>query len=323
MNLHENKDAFAAAIQFASASKEEGGLGIKQIYLEKDYWICRSLKMLSESMENEVAVFKGGTSLSKAYSLGNRFSEDIDIAITSDPERTDNQTKNIISHISKAMSAGLEEIPHPATRKYSKYRKTFYQYPVTIETDIVGAINPGQILFEIVSFANPYPYQKVFIKSFLTEYLEKAGRNDVIKEFGMEGFEVNVLAKSRTATEKLVSLIRHSLATDYISELKAKIRHFYDLHFLWNDPECRAYLESEDFRREFHDLLSSDQARFKEPEGWSDKTVSDSPLITSFDDLWVELSVTYSKELPELAYQAIPSPEEVAASFKDLSGLLL
>lgn len=323
MNLHENKDAFAAAIQFASASKEEGGLGIKQIYLEKDYWICRSLKMLSESMENEVAVFKGGTSLSKAYSLGNRFSEDIDIAITSDPERTDNQTKNIISHISKAMSAGLEEIPHPATRKYSKYRKAFYQYPVTIETDIVGAINPGQILFEIVSFANPYPYQKVFIKSFLTEYLEKAGRNDVIKEFGMEGFEVNVLAKSRTATEKLVSLIRHSLATDYISELKAKIRHFYDLHFLWNDPECRAYLESEDFRREFHDLLSSDQARFKEPEGWSDKTVSDSPLITSFDDLWVELSVTYSKELPELAYQAIPSPEEVAASFKDLSGLLL
>lgn len=323
MNLHENKDAFAAAIQFASASKEEGGLGIKQIYLEKDYWICRSLKMLSESMENEVAVFKGGTSLSKAYSLGNRFSEDIDIAITSDPERTDNQTKNIISHISKAMSAGLEEIPNPATRKYSKYRKAFYQYPVTIATDIVGAINPGQILFEIVSFANPYPYQKVFIKSFLTEYLEKAGRNDVIKEFGMEGFEVNVLAKSRTATEKLVSLIRHSLATDYISELKAKIRHFYDLHFLWNDPECRAYLESEDFKREFHDLLSSDQARFKEPEGWSDKKVSDSPLITSFDDLWVELSVTYSKELPELAYQAIPSPEEVVVSFKDLSGLLL
>lgn len=47
MNLHENKDAFAAAIQFASAPKAEGGLGIKQIYLEKDYWICRSLKMLS------------------------------------------------------------------------------------------------------------------------------------------------------------------------------------------------------------------------------------------------------------------------------------
>lgn len=322
MNLHDNKDAFAAAIQLASAPKDEGGLGIKQIYLEKDYWICRSLKMLSECKENEVAVFKGGTSLSKAYSLGNRFSEDIDIAITSDPQRTDNQTKNIISHISKTMSAGLEEIPNPATRKFSKYRKSFYRYPVAIETDIVGAINPGQLLFEIVSFANPYPYQKAFIQSFLTEYLEKAGRNDIIEQFGMQGFEIQVLAKSRTATEKLVSLIRHSLAKDYILELKAKIRHFYDLHFLWNDPESRAYLQSDEFKNDFIGLLSSDQARFKEPDGWCDKTIADSPLLTSFDKVWSNLQETYSKELPELAYQDIPSANSVAQSFKELVALL-
>lgn len=323
MNLHENKDAFTAAIQLASASKEDGGLGIKQIYLEKDYWICRSLKRLSECKESEVAVFKGGTSLSKAYNLGNRFSEDIDIAITSDPARTENQTKMAISRISKTMSSGLEEVPNPASRKYSKYRKAFYRYPITIENDLSSAINPGQILLEIVSFANPYPYQKVTIKSFLTEYLEKAGRQDIIEQFGMHSFEINVLAKSRTATEKLVSLIRHSLAADHISELKAKIRHFYDLYFLWNDPESRAYLQSEQFRREFHALLSSDQARFKEPKGWSDKSVADSPLISSFDLIWEELQETYSKELPELAYQDIPPAEDIAASFRELTRRLI
>lgn len=322
MNLHENKDVFTAAIQLASTPKQEGGLGIKQIYIEKDYWICRSLKQLSECKETDVAVFKGGTSLSKAYLLGNRFSEDIDIAITSDSQRTDNQTKNIISRISKVMSSGLEEVPNPATRKYSKYRKAFYRYPVTTENGIIGVINPGQILLEIVSFANPYPYQKVFIKSFLTEYLENMGRNDIIEAYGMQGFEIQVLAKSRTATEKLVSLIRHSLSADYISELKAKIRHFYDLHFLWNDPESRAYLESAEFKTDFKALISSDQARFKEPEGWCDKKVSDSPLVSSFDKVWSELQETYSKELPELAYQTIPSPESVAESFKELSVLL-
>lgn len=322
MNLHENKDIFTAAIQLASTPKQEGGLGIKQIYIEKDYWICRSLKQLSECKESEVAVFKGGTSLSKAYLLGNRFSEDIDIAITSDSQRTDNQTKSIISRISKIMSAGLEEVPNPATRKYSKYRKTFYRYQVTTENGIIEAINPGQVLLEIVSFANPYPYQKVFIKSFLTEYLENMGRNDIIESYGMQGFEIQVLAKSRTATEKLISLIRHSLSADYISELKAKIRHFYDLYFLWNDPESRAYLESAEFKTDFKALLSSDQAQFKEPEGWCDKKVSDSPLISSFDIVWSELKETYSKELPELAYQAIPSPESVAKSFKELSVLL-
>lgn len=322
MNLHENKDAFAAAIQLASAPKENSGLGIKQIYIEKDYWICRSLKMLSECRDAEVAVFKGGTSLSKAYRLGNRFSEDIDIAITSDSQRTENQTKGIISRISKAMSTGLEEVPNASTRKYSKYRKAFYRYPVTIENGIVGAINPGQILLEIVSFSNPYPYQKVFIKSFLTEYLEQAGRSDVIEQFRMQGFEIQTLAKSRTATEKLVSLIRHSLAANYISELRAKIRHFYDLHFLWNDPESKAYLQSDEFKNDFHTLLSSDQARFKEPDGWCDKTTADSPLINSFDDVWSELQETYSKELPELAYQSIPAAESVAKSFKELSELL-
>jgi len=216
------------------------------------------------------------------------------------------------------MSAGLEEIPNPATRKYSKYRKAFYKYPVTVEYGIAGAINSGQILLEIVSFANPYPYQKVFIKSFLTEYLEQVEKNDIINQFGMHGFEIQVLAKSRTATEKIVSLIRHSLATDFISELKARIRHFYDLYFLWNDPESNAYLQSDDFKKDFNALFLSDQARFKEPEGWCNKTIVNSPLVSSFDKVWSMLQETYSKELPELAYQSVPSAESVADSFREL-----
>jgi len=82
MNLHESKELFADAVLAASQSKEDGGLGIKQIFIEKDYWISRSLKMLSQSRDVDLAVFKGGTSISKAYGLGSRFSEDIDVAIT-------------------------------------------------------------------------------------------------------------------------------------------------------------------------------------------------------------------------------------------------
>lgn len=70
MNLHDNKDVFEAAIQLASATKEEGGLGIKQIYLEKDYWICRSLKQLAECKEAEVAVFKGRDIVVKSLRAG-------------------------------------------------------------------------------------------------------------------------------------------------------------------------------------------------------------------------------------------------------------
>ena len=81
MNLHENKELFANAVLAASQSKEDGGLGVKQIFIEKDYWISRSLKMLSQSRDVDLAVFKGGTSISKAYGLGSRFSEDIDLIL--------------------------------------------------------------------------------------------------------------------------------------------------------------------------------------------------------------------------------------------------
>lgn len=48
MKLHENEQLFADAINAASRPITEGGLGIKSIFIEKDYWICRSLKLMAE-----------------------------------------------------------------------------------------------------------------------------------------------------------------------------------------------------------------------------------------------------------------------------------
>lgn len=46
MRLHENWELFSAALQAASQPLEEGGLGIKSIFIEKDYWICRFLSLM-------------------------------------------------------------------------------------------------------------------------------------------------------------------------------------------------------------------------------------------------------------------------------------
>ena len=322
MNLHEETQTFKAAIQLASSPVEEGGLGINEVFLEKDYWICRSLKQLSRSKAVDVAVFKGGTSLSKAHNLGDRFSEDIDIAILDDRNLPENQTKKIIHEITKVMSQGLVEVLKPDTRKYSKYRKVYYEYPKVTEINQIVSVNSGQILLEVVSFANPYPYHKVLIKSFITEYLEKSGRVDVIEKFNLGAFEINVLDKTRTATEKIVSLVRHSLADDYITQLKAKIRHFYDLYFLWNDIECRNYLTSSEFKLDFKALLEHDQQSFKEPIGWSNKTMKDSPLVKEINAVWSELQSTYVKEMPELAYKEVPNEKEIFETTSTIFKLL-
>lgn len=48
---------------------------------EKDLWVCWVLKQLFEMPERKNIAFKGGTSLSKAFNIIDRFSEDIDITI--------------------------------------------------------------------------------------------------------------------------------------------------------------------------------------------------------------------------------------------------
>ena len=177
MKLHENKQLFADAIEAASRPKNEGGLGIKSIFIEKDYWICRSLSLMAQGDTDNRTVFKGGTSLTKAYGIGSRFSEDIDVAISEAWTLSGNQLKALIRHTSKSMTEGLDELVIPGmTSKGSHYHKAYYKYPRTMEISQIGAIKAGQLLVEINSFANPYPFAKCTIESFLT-----VGRNTCSK----------------------------------------------------------------------------------------------------------------------------------------------
>ena len=51
--------------------------------IEKDFWVCWTLKQLFEITEiSPHLTFKGGTSLSKVYKLIERFSEDIDLTLS-------------------------------------------------------------------------------------------------------------------------------------------------------------------------------------------------------------------------------------------------
>jgi hypothetical protein len=49
--------------------------------IEKDWWVVQTLAILFEMEIGKHMVFKGGTSLSKAWGLIERFSEDIDLAV--------------------------------------------------------------------------------------------------------------------------------------------------------------------------------------------------------------------------------------------------
>ena len=57
-------------------------LGMSGAAIEKDLWGCFVLSIIfSDSNMKDIFRFKGGTSLSKAYGLIHRFSEDIDLIL--------------------------------------------------------------------------------------------------------------------------------------------------------------------------------------------------------------------------------------------------
>jgi len=56
-------------------------MGMSAFAAEKDWWVVQALRIVFEMDVAKHLVFKGGTSLSKAWRLIERFSEDIDLAI--------------------------------------------------------------------------------------------------------------------------------------------------------------------------------------------------------------------------------------------------
>ena len=313
MNLHENKDLFIAIIRDMAQKT-----AISEVYIEKDYWLTRSLQRLSQNPNAEKVVFKGGTALSKIQ-LTNRFSEDIDIAVIDADSFSGNQLKMLIKRLAKDMAADLEErVVEGVTSKGSRFYKAIYLYPNILGQETKTAVKSGQLLIEINSFANPYPYQKQQITSFVSDYISTLNRTDLLEKYNLFPFSLNILDKRRTMLEKLVSLLRFSFAENPKKELASKIRHFYDLYYLANDQECTKFIQSVDFQKDLQELFLHDQQEFDEPTGWQTKTIKDSPLVSDFPDLWNALRETYLSELPLLAFTTIPDEKAIEEKFKEL-----
>ena len=77
INFYTTEKAEKEAVFNAIAAEN----GMTPFAVEKDWWVSRTLEIIFQMSIAKHLVFKGGTSLSKAWKLINRFSEDIDLAI--------------------------------------------------------------------------------------------------------------------------------------------------------------------------------------------------------------------------------------------------
>ena len=129
--LRSDPDAFDA-LRDATAER----LGVDPGVVE-DYWATEVLRAVASPLEGvDQVVFKGGTSLSKAYRIIERFSEDIDLLVVTG--LTGNPLKRLLRMIADLVSAHLD-IEHAREYEGRGFLNARYRYPVRREVPFLTA----------------------------------------------------------------------------------------------------------------------------------------------------------------------------------------
>ncbi len=318
MKLHNYKDAFEGAI-VATAQHFK----ISEIYIEKDYWVTFALKQIfTDANSKDIAVFKGGTSLSKCFGIIDRFSEDIDMVVIKEKDETDNSLKRKLKKVTTVLEAVMTVIPdHPLENKRGKIRKIVYGYDKVGVKGTYGQVR-DQIVLEVSSLGNSHPSGKVEIHSMITQFIATTNNPDLIKEYQLEPFKVNVISIERTFCEKIISLIRFSYTENPLEDLANKVRHTYDLHQLIQEKRISTFLKSDDFETMLIQVGKDDDKAIPNDKEWLSKHPSESLIFSETEKVWATLSKTYSTSFKELLIGDLPDEKDVLQSLMKIGSRL-
>jgi len=231
---------------YCRQAAERMGTPLPAAVIEKDFWVCWMLYVLNEIPELKGNItFKGGTSLSKAWGLIDRFSEDIDIAINrkvfgqGPPHGAEDATSNTqrkmrledledksASFIMELLLPILQEKiaghlnPEDFTLKPIQKGNEVnieFEYPGTLINELGGLL--PVVLIELVPRAGELPNEERKITPIIYEVFD-----DLL---GDGSFNISTLAPERTFLEKLLFI--HETLEGFNKGSERKSRHYYDL----------------------------------------------------------------------------------------------
>lgn len=310
MKLHLNKDLFVDMLQLTSES-----MGIKAVYIEKDYWVTYALFSIFNDKIGKDTVFKGGTALSKCYNMIERFSEDIDLVVLRREGETDSKLKSKLEAISTVVETLLPEVTIDGiTHKMGMNRKTAYTYSKEFKGDYRQVRDV--IILESTWLGHYEPYTTKSIVSFVGQMMLDNKQSDIAKENGLLPFDLLALEPIRTICEKIMSLVRFSYGENPIDDLKKKIRHTYDLHQLLKHDELLEFFYSYSFEQLFLKVANDDVKSFKNNNKWLSYHPNEALIFKELDNVWVELKTIYNGDFKNLVYGELPKEKEVFGTLK-------
>lgn len=313
MNLHTNKELLQDAI-LATAEY----LDMRDIYVEKDYWVTVALYEIFHSDIADQSVFKGGTALSKCHKLIERFSEDIDMVVFRNEGENDNQLKKKIRAISKVVEKVIPEIEvEGLTNKRGNIRKTVHQYEKLFEGDF-GKVRE-HVVVEATWLGNFEPFSDMQVSSYIYEMMKSKGQDELIEQYNMAPFTIQVLSKLRTFCEKIMSLVRFSRTEEPIDDLRNKIRHVYDIHQMLKDEEIQQFFESSGFDDMLIKVGNDDMIGYKNNNDWIPEHPSTAIIFDKPQETWKQLSTAYISNFKDLVTGKLPAEGELIETLNQVA----
>ena len=197
-------------------------LAIDPSFLEKDWYATQALKIISQ--QSTKFIFSGGTCLSKAYDLIERFSEDLDFKIAEKMDRT--KRKLIIGIVEKELK-NSKLFDTIAITKENQSKKITIELTYSHSFSSANTLRP-HIKVEIVFTENTEPTENKNVGTFCDKHL-KISENL---------FAASCANPLKTAAEKFSALLWRVPNTDRTMPLHTikndptLMRHLYDLFAL-------------------------------------------------------------------------------------------
>ena len=261
----------------------------------------------------EHVVFKGGTSLSKAYGLIDRFSEDIDLLVVPNPE--DDQpasVEHILDMISTSAGRAMGIAGTETQRSEGLMREV--QLTPAYGTASGGGISKS-VRVESGRRGGPRPSETKIIRPWLADVIPQLENEP---EFA--SFTVTVLHPARTLVEKL--FVAKELGAKLLADTEAKVpsrqaRHLDDIYrLLSNKSPAPSHLNAtNDLEAIVRDSESISHKWFGSEVGAFSGSFADTAVFTD-PTLTGRIVDALAKTCSELCYPGtqIPTWEEVVAT---------
>jgi len=219
--------------------------------VDKDFWMCWTLREMFNLPDiGSRITFKGGTSLSKAWELIERFSEDIDLVVDKDalgfageasPDQapSNKQRRRRLDDLMAACRSWVQDQLKPALEQTIAGRFgtregwhlevdpdmadgqcLLFHYPSAFPAAEAGYVRPV-VKIELGARSDDWPAEARDLQPYLTEALPQLASN--------AAFPVRTLAAERTFWEKAMLLHEETFRPPDKPRQIRMARHYYDL----------------------------------------------------------------------------------------------